>query len=433
MKVKIRTSLPLLALLLMLSLFHLNARAAAAGGSGGWKQKNDGKWYYYDSSGKAVSGWRTIGKKTYYFDPSDGNAMTTGFKVIKTDGKACRYYFMDQNYLAFSSGSEGKLMTGFKTVKVDGTDRIFYFADSRYPAMPTGAMLTGFKTISGKRYYFADSRYPAMPLGTRLYGWKTVSGKKYYFADYRYPERKEKGSIVTGFALIRNKVYHFTKTGVLESNWAAKNVIVIDPGHSSQIPDKEVPIGPGSKTMKDADSYGTKGIATGVQEYELNLTMSLKLRDALKKKGYKVVMVRTTNKGVYSCVDRAKKANKYKAAVFLRIHANAAPKDHAKTGAMTICITPQNPFVPSTYKKSRLLSDIMLGSYVKATGCFNEGVMETDTMIANNWCNYPTTLIELGYMTNTEEDKLMQTADYQKKMLAGLVNGIDEYFKKTAD
>lgn len=433
MKVKIRTSLPLLALLLVLSLFPVNAHASAAGASGGWKQKNDGKWYYYDSSGKTVSGWRTIGKKTYYFDPADGDAMTTGFKVIRTDGKARRYYFMDKNYLAFSSSDEGKLMTGFKTVKVDGANRIFYFADSRYPAMPKGAMLTGFKTISGKRYYFADSRYPAMPLGTRLYGWRTVSGSKYYFADYRYPECREKGSIVTGFALIQNKAYHFTKSGVLETNWAANNVIVIDPGHSSQVPDTEVPIGPGSKTMKDADSPGTKGIATGVHEYELNLTMSLKLRDALQKKGYKVVMVRTTNKGIYSCVDRAKTANKQKTAVFLRIHANAAPKDHSKTGAMTICITKKNPFIPSMYKKSRLLSDTMLESYVKATGCFNEGVMETDTMIANNWCKYPTTLIELGYMTNTKEDKLMQTAAYQKKMLAGLVNGIDAYFKKTAD
>jgi N-acetylmuramoyl-L-alanine amidase len=85
------------------------------------------------------------------------------------------------------------------------------------------------------------------------------------------------------------------------------------------------------------------------------------------------------------------------------------------------------------YKKSRILSEVLLSSYVKATGCFNEGVWETDTMIANNWCKYPTTLIELGYMTNSKEDALMQTSAYQKKMLAGLVNGIDEYFKKTAD
>ena len=95
---------------------------------------------------------------------------------------------------------------------------------------------------------------------------------------------------------------------------------------------------------------------------------------------------------------------------------------------MTICITPQNPFVPSTYKKSRLLSDIMLGSYVKATGCFNEGVMETDTMIANNWCNYPTTLIELGYMTNPDEDLKMNQDSYQITMANAIADALDLWF-----
>ena len=430
MKFRFRTLIPLLALILILPLTGISADAS--GKSGEWKHK-DGKWYYYESSGKAASGWKKIGKKTYYFDPAGGNAMVTGFKTIKTNGKSYRYYFMDRNYTAFSSAKEGMMLTGFKTVKVKGTKRVFYFADSRFKKAPSGAMLTGFKTIAGNKYYFADKRYPSLPKGTRLSGWKTISGKKYYFADSRCPDRKAKGSIVTGFALIKGKAYHFLKSGVLDRGWASRNVIVIDPGHSSEVPDGEVPLGPGSKTMKEADNYGTQGIVTGVREYELNLTMSLKLRDALQKKGYKVVMVRTTNKGVYSCVDRAKTANRHKTAVFLRIHANAAPKDHSKNGAMTICITPDNPFIPSMYKKSRILSEVLLSSYVNATGCFNEGVWETDTMIANNWCKYPTTLIELGYMTNSKEDALMQTSAYQKKMLAGLVNGIDEYFKKTAD
>ena len=84
------------------------------------------------------------------------------------------------------------------------------------------------------------------------------------------------------------------------------------------------------------------------------------------------------------------------------------------------------------YKSSRLLSDLILKNYVKATGCFNEGVEERDTLISNNWSKVPTTLIELGYMTNAKEDKLMQTKAYQTKMVTGLVNGIDAYFKETA-
>ena len=39
----------------------------------------------------------------------------------------------------------------------------------------------------------------------------------------------------------------------------------------------------------------------------------------------------------------------------------------------------------------------------------------------------PTTLIELGYMSNPSEDRKMQTASYQKKMVKGLSNGIRKY------
>ena len=74
---------------------------------------------------------------------------------------------------------------------------------------------------------------------------------------------------------------------------------------------------------------------------------------------------------------------------------------------------------------------MILNSYVRSTGCYNEGVMERDDMIANNWSEVPTTLIELGYLTNETEDNLMQTSEYRKKMVDGLVNGIDEYFRRT--
>ena len=430
MNFKSRFCLLLFLVLLILPTVKLRADAASSGRDG-WQQDDSGSWHYY-TGGKPASGWKTINSKTYYFDPAKGNAMATGFTKIAADGKTYTYYFMDKDSVSYTDAGLGQMMTGFKTIKRDGVNRAFYFADYRYKTLPRGSMLTGFKTIAGSKYYFADYRYKAMPYGSRLSGWKTISGKKYYFADYRCPDWKVKGSFVTGFVLVSDKAYFFSSAGVLDETWASKHVIVIDPGHSSEIPDGDVPIGPGSKEMKEADNYGTQGISTGVHEYELNLTVSLKLRDALKQKGYKVVMVRTTNKGKYSCVARAEIANKNNAAVFLRVHANAAPKDHSKTGAMALCITKNNPFIPKMYKSSRLLSDLILKNYVKATGCFNEGVEKRDTLISNNWSKVPTTLIELGYMTNAKEDKLMQTKAYQTKMVTGLVNGIDAYFKETA-
>ena len=208
-----------------------------------------------------------------------------------------------------------------------------------------------------------------------------------------------------------------------------KKVIVIDPGHSAKMPGGSVPLGPGSKTMKAADAIGTRGVATKLYEYELMLTVCFKLKTELEKRGYEVYLTRTDSTTAHSCIDRAEVANEKKADVFIRVHANGSSSSSAN-GAMTICITKNNPYIKSMYNKSKLLSSCVLDSYVKATGCRKEYVWETDTMTGNNWSKVPTTLIELGYMTNAAEDKKMATAAYQTKMVQGMANGIDDYFRK---
>ena len=47
-----------------------------------------------------------------------------------------------------------------------------------------------------------------------------------------------------------------------------------------------------------------------------------------------------------------------------------------------------------------------------------------------NWSKVPTTLIELGYMSNPAEDRLMQTAAYQQRMIRGISKGIRTFFLK---
>lgn len=96
---------------------------------------------------------------------------------------------------------------------------------------------------------------------------------------------------------------------------------------------------------------------------------------------------------------------------------------------MTICITPENPYIPEGYEKSRLLSEDVLDAFVSATGCRKRKVWETDSMSGNNWSKVPTTLLEMGFMTNPQEDQLMASADYQQKMVQGMADGIDRYFE----
>lgn len=203
--------------------------------------------------------------------------------------------------------------------------------------------------------------------------------------------------------------------------------VVIDPGHSAVVAEGTEPLGPGSTENKAADTSGTSGTVSGLAEYELTLSVSQKLRDVLQDRGYTVLMTRESNDVPVSCIERADVANNAEADAFVRIHANGS-EDSSVKGAMTICITPDNPFYPELYEQARALSDCIINKLSESAGCENDGVWETDSMSGNNWSQVPATIVEMGYMTNPEEDALMATEDYQNKIVRGIADGIDQYF-----
>lgn len=206
-----------------------------------------------------------------------------------------------------------------------------------------------------------------------------------------------------------------------------EKLIAIDAGHQTNANMDKEPIGPGAEEEKAKVTGGTCGDASGLKEYELTLKVALGLEDELTARGYEVIMIRTENDVDISNAERAMAANEAGADVFIRIHANGADSKDAN-GAMTICPTPDNPYCAGIYRDSKLLSECVLEAYVKATGAKKERVWERDDMSGINWCEVPVTLIELGYMTNNEEDLKMADPDYQKKMIVGMADGIDQYF-----
>lgn len=210
---------------------------------------------------------------------------------------------------------------------------------------------------------------------------------------------------------------------------AAKTyIIVLDAGHSAAPAEGTEPIGPDAVEEKAKDSAGTTGYASGLTEYELNLQVTLKLRDELERRGYDVVTTRESNEISISNIERATIANELEADAFIRIHANGS-EDLSAGGAMTICQTANNPYVSDTYELSRALSESILNRLAEETGAYNRGVWETDTMTGINWSQVPVTIVEMGFMTNPEEDWLMATEDYQEKIVQGIADGLSEYLQ----
>lgn len=215
-------------------------------------------------------------------------------------------------------------------------------------------------------------------------------------------------------------------------------IIVIDAGHQLKGSSALEPNGPDSEVMKAEVTWGAQGIYTNQPEYDLNLQVALLLRHQLIQRGYSVVMIRETNNVNISNMERAQIANKYQAAVYIRIHGNSW-SDESMHGAMTICQSAKNPYpdCAAHYVESRKLSELVLDEFCSKTGIFKQNVREMDDMTGTNWSQVPTVIVEMGFLSNVSDDRLMATEYFRQEAAIGIANGLDAYFEwldlQTAD
>ena len=205
--------------------------------------------------------------------------------------------------------------------------------------------------------------------------------------------------------------------------------MAIDPGHQGSWVDMsdQEPSGPGSSEMKAKASTGTQSSFSDKKEYELNLEISLLLRDELEERGYEVVLTREDHDTAISNAERAQLAYEQGGDIYVRIHANGSD-DPSVSGALAMVPSSDNPYVGYLAEDSYLLGQCILDAYCSKASFESLGVQYYDNMTGINWSQIPVMILEMGFMTNQSDDSRMSDPSVQPLMAEGIADGIDRYF-----
>ncbi|MBQ6298305.1 MAG: N-acetylmuramoyl-L-alanine amidase [Selenomonadaceae bacterium] len=201
------------------------------------------------------------------------------------------------------------------------------------------------------------------------------------------------------------------KKNAAQDNWNQYNgdekIIVLDPGHGGS----------------DAGAIGP----TGVTEKSVSLAVSLKTQKLLADSGYQVVMTRTTDvdvaaPGVSDATELQARVNKAppNAALFISVHCNAF--SNGKANGM------ETYHAPTAVKGARLAR--LLNEELERLGGLNNRGVKAARFYVMTHSQCPASLIELGFITNPREEKLLASDEYQQKLAQAITNAVNRYFNQ---
>ena len=101
---------------------------------------------------------------------------------------------------------------------------------------------------------------------------------------------------------------------------------------------------------------------------------------------------------------------------------------HLATGTLTLAPSTSNPYCANIASESQSrYQKAIVNNICNVTGSRNRGVSIVDNMTGLNWSKVPVTIVEMGFLSNPQEDQLLASDDYQNKIVQGIVNGIGAY------
>ena len=174
--------------------------------------------------------------------------------------------------------------------------------------------------------------------------------------------------------------------------------------------------------------------SNGTTEAETNLKIALKVQNLLEQSGATVILTRSDENAIYDIDsktlkqkkisdihNRVKIGNESSADVFVSIHLNKIPQQQYY-GWQT--------FYQDGNEQSMNLAKCIQSNLNDSIQKDNKRVsMKIDNIYIMKHVEIPTAIVECGFLSNPEEEKLLLTDEYQDRLAWGIYNGIMEYFK----
>ena len=198
--------------------------------------------------------------------------------------------------------------------------------------------------------------------------------------------------------------------------------IGLDPGHQEHGNPEQEAIAPDNPQTKDKVTGGAVGTVTGIPEYVTVLDIAECLKEKLEAEGATVYMTRESHDVDISNQERTKMMNDYGVDLMLRIHCDAAGSADARGVGMFVSMS--NAIAQQSYDYALTMQPIVC----EAIGAQNRGITQNDNYTGQNWAEVPCIMIECGFLSNPEEDRLLNDPDYQDKLAEGICQGIEACF-----
>lgn len=250
---------------------------------------------------------------------------------------------------------------------------------------------------------------------------KVKEEKKVINKEEKVQKKRENSSGENNEEKEHNEILKEKKEDKSKENLKNK-IIVIDPGHANRSNLELERVSPDSEEKKIKDGGGADGVNSKTPEYLIAMDVASKLKETLQKEGYTVIMTKNKHSESLGNIERAEVGNKNNANLVIRIHADSADLEDAK-GA-SILVPSKKGYASEINELSKKYGGILLSEMVASANMNNRGVVEREDMTGFNWSKVPVVLVEIGFLSNAEEDKLLNTEEYRIKIVQGLTEGI---------